>query len=92
MSHKVDDGSGSIGRRYSRTDEIAVPFGICVDFDSLKEPHSATVRERDSTMQVRMPLDEIPEVLRQLSKGKMTWEGVMAKFPRFEQQEATTTK
>ena len=36
MSHKVDDSSGSIGRRYARTDEIAVPFGITVDFDSLK--------------------------------------------------------
>ena len=32
----MDDSSGSIGRRYARTDEIAVPFGITVDFDSLK--------------------------------------------------------
>ena len=53
VSHKVDDSSGSIGRRYARTDEVAVPYGVCVDFDSLKEPHTATVRERDTTLQVR---------------------------------------
>ena len=53
VSHKVDDSSGSIGKRYARTDEIAIPFGITVDFDSLKEPHSVTLRERDTTTQVR---------------------------------------
>merc|ERR1712179_353659 len=34
----MDDSSGSIGKRYARTDEVAIPFGITVDFDSLKEP------------------------------------------------------
>lgn len=54
ISHKVDDSSGSIGRRYARTDEIAIPFGITVDFDTVnKEPHSATLRERNSTRQIR---------------------------------------
>lgn len=52
VSHRVDDSSGSIGRRYARTDEVAIPFGICVDFDSLKEPHTATLRDRDTTLQV----------------------------------------
>ena len=33
---RIDDSSGSIGKRYARTDEVAVPFGITVDFDSLK--------------------------------------------------------
>lgn len=54
VSHKVDDSSGSIGKRYARTDEIAIPFGITIDFDSLIEPHSATLRERDSMEQVRV--------------------------------------
>ena len=53
ISHRVDDSSGSIGRRYSRTDQIAIPFGITIDFDSLKEPHTATLRERDTTKQIR---------------------------------------
>jgi len=50
----VDDSSGSIGRRYARTDEIAIPFGITIDFDTLKMPHSATLRDRDSMGQVRI--------------------------------------
>lgn len=54
ISHKIDDSSGSIGRRYSRADEIAIPFGITIDFDTLKEPHTVTVRERDSTSQIRV--------------------------------------
>ena len=54
VSHKVDDSSGSIGRRYARTDEIAIPFGITIDFDTFKTPHSATLRERDSMKQVRI--------------------------------------
>ena len=56
MSHRVDAGSGSIGRRYARTDQIAVPFGITIDFDTLKEPHTATLRDRDSMKQIRAPV------------------------------------
>lgn len=56
VSHRVDDSSGSIGRRYTRTDEIAIPFGITVDFDTLKEPNSVTLRERDSMEQIRVPV------------------------------------
>jgi len=55
----VDDSSGSIGRRYARTDEIAIPFGITVDFDTVnKEPHSATLRERNSTRQIRAEVND----------------------------------
>jgi len=54
ISHKVDDSSGSIGRRYARTDEISVPFAITIDFDSLKEPHTMTLRERDTMQQIRV--------------------------------------
>ncbi|KAG8231863.1 hypothetical protein J437_LFUL011768 [Ladona fulva] len=90
VSHRIDDSSGSIGRRYARTDEVAVPFGITVDFDSLKEPHTATLRERDSTGQVRISLDELPSVVRDLANGRLTWQEVEKKYPKFEQQESTT--
>ena len=30
------NGSGSICRRYARTDEIGIPFGITVDFDTVR--------------------------------------------------------
>lgn len=45
-----------IGRRYARTDEIAIPYGITIDFDTLKEPQSVTLRERNSMGQVRIPV------------------------------------
>ncbi|KRT81374.1 tRNA synthetase [Oryctes borbonicus] len=87
VSHKVDDSSGSIGRRYARTDEIAIPYGITIDFDTLKEPHSATLRERDSMGQVRIALDEIAQIVHDLSYNKLTWQEVENKYPKFEQQE-----
>ena len=62
VSHKVDSSAGSIGRRYARTDEVAIPFGITIDFDTLKEPHSATLRERDSMGQVRINVRFYPIV------------------------------
>lgn len=90
VSHKVDDSSGSIGRRYARTDEIAIPYGITVDFDSLKQPYSVTLRERDSMGQVRIPLDEIADVVRGLAYSKVEWADIATKYPKFEQQEASS--
>lgn len=89
VSHKVDDSSGSIGRRYWRTDEIAIPYGITIDFDTIKEPHTVTLRERDSMTQVRIPVEHIAEVVRDLSFSKTTWNEVSEKYPKFEQQEVT---
>lgn len=52
------DVSGAIGRRYRRMDEAGTPFCITVDFDTL-EDDTVTVRERDSTKQTRMKVDEL---------------------------------
>jgi hypothetical protein len=41
----------TIGKRYARTDEIGVPFGVTVDRTTM-EDQTVTVRERDSTAQV----------------------------------------
>ncbi|XP_058452820.1 glycine--tRNA ligase isoform X2 [Malaya genurostris] len=87
VSHKVDDSSGTIGRRYARTDEIAIPYGITIDFDTLNEPHTVTLRERDSMKQVRIGLDQVAETVRNLSTGKLSWIEVESLFPKFEQQE-----
>ncbi len=53
VSIKVDDSSGSIGRRYARTDEVGVAYGVTVDFDTLTSS-SVTLRERNSMRQVRV--------------------------------------
>lgn len=49
---RVNDSRQSIGRCYARADEIGTHFGITEDFQSV-EIGSVTVRERDSTQQVR---------------------------------------
>eukprot|EP00069_Balaena_mysticetus_P021197 bmy_13577T0 len=88
ISHKVDDSSGSIGRRYARTDEIGVAFGITIDFDTVnKAPHTATLRDRDSMRQIRAEVSELPSVVRDLANGSITWADVEARYPLFEGQE-----
>ncbi|HSX57886.1 MAG TPA: glycine--tRNA ligase [Candidatus Saccharimonadales bacterium] len=52
------DETSSIGRRYRRADEIGTPFGITVDFDSLKDK-AVTVRDRDSMKQKRVKISEL---------------------------------
>lgn len=55
------DASGAIGRRYRRADEIGVPFCITIDFDTIEKDSGVTIRERDSTEQIRIPIiDVIP--------------------------------
>ena len=52
------DGSGSIGRRYARADEIGVPTCITVDHQSL-EDGTVTVRDRDTGNQTRVSIDSL---------------------------------
>ena len=57
------DDTQSIGRRYRRQDEIGTPYCVTVDFDTL-EDKAVTIRERDSTEQVRVPVDRLVDELR----------------------------
>jgi len=50
------DVTQSIGRRYRRQDEVGTPWCVTVDFESI-EDRAVTVRDRDSTEQVRVPID-----------------------------------
>ncbi|TVR26001.1 MAG: glycine--tRNA ligase [Ilumatobacter sp.] len=52
------DETQAIGRRYRRQDEIGTPLAVTVDFDSLDDG-AVTVRDRDTTEQVRVPIDEL---------------------------------
>ncbi len=52
------DVTQSIGRRYRRQDEIGTPLCVTVDFDSLEDA-AVTIRERDTTAQVRVPISEL---------------------------------
>ena len=52
------DETQAIGRRYRRQDEIGTPLCVTVDFDSL-EDNAVTIRHRDSTDQVRVPISSL---------------------------------
>jgi glycyl-tRNA synthetase len=59
------DSGGSIGRRYARNDEIGTPYCVTVDFDSLKK-NDCTIRDRDTTKQVRVKIKDLRETIRKL--------------------------
>ncbi|KXZ46296.1 hypothetical protein GPECTOR_45g166 [Gonium pectorale] len=81
LSNLIDTTGNTIGKRYARTDEIGVPFAVTVDFDSIEGDGSATLRERDSMAQVRVPQSEIASVIRALVDERTTWAEVAAKYP-----------
>ena len=59
------DDSGSVGRRYSRNDEQGTPYCITLDELSLKNK-DVTIRDRDTTQQIRVKISELKEILRKL--------------------------
>lgn len=52
------DNNGNIGKRYRRQDEIGTPHCVVIDFQTL-EDGTVTVRERDTTEQTRVKIDEL---------------------------------
>ena len=52
------DETQAIGKRYRRQDEIGTPLCVTVDFDSLDDG-AVTIRERDTTEQVRVPIESL---------------------------------
>jgi glycyl-tRNA synthetase len=67
------DDSGSIGRRYARQDEAGTPFCITIDNESLKDK-SVTIRERDTTKQIRVKASELRDVIRKLVADDLSFE------------------
>jgi glycyl-tRNA synthetase len=80
LATRVDKSTASLGRRYARADEIGVPFAVTVDFQTLADD-SVTIRERDSTIQVRLPKKDVTPVINAIVHKKMTWEQVKQKYP-----------
>jgi glycyl-tRNA synthetase len=53
------DATGAIGRRYRRQDEIGTPYGITIDFETIEGDGTVTIRDRDTTEQIRLPIDAV---------------------------------
>lgn len=63
------DESGSIGKRYRRQDEMGTPACFTYDFES-EVDGQVTVRDRDTTTQQRININQIEAYLENLLKGK----------------------
>ncbi|MHA2366175.1 MAG: glycine--tRNA ligase [Candidatus Hodarchaeales archaeon] len=66
----IYDTGGSIGKRYRRLEEIGVPVCITIDTESL-EDRTVTLRDRDSMRQIRLPISDVYEFIRQNKKSNI---------------------
>jgi glycyl-tRNA synthetase len=58
------DETQSIGRRYRRQDEAGTPYCVTIDFETLDDK-AVTVRDRDTLVQERIPIERLVEYLRE---------------------------
>ena len=65
----IYDASGSVGRRYARNDEAGTPFCITIDSDSIIR-QDVTIRDRNTTKQIRVKIKDLKDVLRGLVLGE----------------------
>ncbi|ETV66291.1 glycine-tRNA ligase [Aphanomyces astaci] len=77
---KSDTSGVAIGRKYARADELGIPLGVTIDFETLVD-HAVTVRERDSCAQIRVPVADVVGHLRAVVEGRATWETLTATYP-----------
>jgi glycyl-tRNA synthetase len=87
VSSKIDASSASIGKRYSRNDELGTPLGITIDFQSVQDK-TFTLRDRDSTKQVRADEPTILAAIKSIVDGEKVWADIEKELPAFEGQEA----
>ena len=63
------DDAQSIGRRYRRQDEIGTPLCVTVDFETVEQDQAVTIRNRDTMVQVRVPVADLVSSLRDQLRG-----------------------
>ncbi|VDK85287.1 unnamed protein product [Litomosoides sigmodontis] len=86
VSYRQDDSSGSLGRRYARTDAIGIPFGITIDFESEAEPWTVTLRYSITMEQIRLKVSDVGKTVADLSSEIMSWTEAQQTYPKFEQK------
>ncbi|MDE0224802.1 MAG: glycine--tRNA ligase [Gammaproteobacteria bacterium] len=54
------ENTGNIGKGYRRHDEVGTPFCVTVDFQTIEEDDTVTVRDRDTMDQCRVAVNDLP--------------------------------
>ncbi|MCY3821689.1 MAG: glycine--tRNA ligase, partial [Gammaproteobacteria bacterium] len=57
------ENTGNIGKGYRRHDEVGTPFCVTVDFQTIEEDDTVTVRDRDTMDQCRVAANDLPSWL-----------------------------
>ena len=78
IATQTDCSSATVGKKYARADELGTPFAVTVDHRTVTEvqeslPATVTLRERDTTSQIRITIQDLPELLENLVQGKWHW-------------------
>lgn len=85
---KVDASGESIGKRYARTDEIGIPFGITIDFDTIKN-NTVTLRYCLTTEQLLVDITKIVNLVKDLVQGNKDWSDAKQLWPIFTGQSSS---
>jgi glycyl-tRNA synthetase len=57
-----------------------------VDFQTVKDG-TITLRERDSTTQIRTTQDEVFQIMKDMMNGRRNWDDVITQYGEFKSQE-----
>lgn len=63
------ENTGNIGKAYRRHDEVGTPLCITVDFQTVEDDDTVTVRDRDTMQQERVAVADLPALLRARISG-----------------------
>jgi glycyl-tRNA synthetase len=66
LTFYTDSSKVTIGKKYARLDEMGIGFCITADFE---DDGKVTLRERDTTLQVRVSVDCVAELVEKLCRG-----------------------
>jgi len=58
------ENTGNIGKGYRRHDEVGTPLCVTVDFQTIEEDDTVTVRDRDTMAQERVAVAELADYVR----------------------------
>ena len=79
IATRVDSTTTSVGRRYTRGDELGIPFAVTIDYQTLIDG-SLTIRDRDTMSQVRVAGDEALSLIEELVEERMPWSAVLQRY------------
>ena len=63
------EDTGNIGKGYRRHDEVGTPLCVTVDFQTIEEDDTVTVRNRDTMNQERVAVSELAHYVLKFMRG-----------------------